>query len=108
MGEEQREEFAGEEIGRVRLPEDDELFGILLRKLGYGRFSVFCEDGKERTCSVRGSDRRDLWLNERDIVIVEPWPIQGDEKGYIVWNYKPAKAEWLKENGYIEELEDVL
>ncbi len=110
MGNDKKSEFAGEEIGRVKLPDqgEDQVFGVLLAKLGYGRFSVMCQDEKKRVCSVPGSKRRRMWLHEGDIVIVEPWPIQGDEKGYIVWNYRKAQAQWLKDNGYIEDLEKFL
>lgn len=100
--------YAGEELGRVRLPEDDELYGILLDKLGYGKYAVYCADGKERICSVPGSKQRGMWLDIDDIVLVEPWPVEGDEKGHIVWKYKKAKAQWLKNQGHLGDLEEFL
>jgi translation initiation factor 1A len=100
--------YAGEEIGRVRLPEDDEIFGILLRKLGYGKYEVYCADGNERICSVPGSKQRGMWLDVNDIVLVELWPVEGDEKGHIIWKYKKAAAQWLKNQGHVTELEEFL
>ncbi|MEM2956297.1 MAG: translation initiation factor eIF-1A [Candidatus Pacearchaeota archaeon] len=90
------------EIQRVRLPRGREVLGILEQRLGASRMMVKCFDGKTRTCRVPGRLKRKLWLREGDIVLVEPWEFQPDEKGDIVYKYNPTAAEWLKKKGFIK------
>ncbi len=97
-----------EEIGRVRTPEDEEVIGVVLQKMGHGRFKVYCTDGNERVCRIPGAKRRDMWVKRDDVVLVDPWDVQGDEKGDIVWQYSNAQQRWLEDNGHIDELTDFL
>ncbi len=92
-----------EPIGRVRLPRGKEVLGILEQRLGASRILIKCFDGKTRTCRVPGRFKRELWLREGDIVIVQPWEYQSDDKGDVIYKYKSkAQVEWLKRNGYIK------
>ncbi|MCJ7450253.1 MAG: translation initiation factor eIF-1A [Candidatus Nanohaloarchaeota archaeon QJJ-9] len=97
-----------EEIGRVRTPDDDEVLGVVLTKLGYGRFKVYCSDGNERTARIPGSKRRSMWVKADDVVLIEPWDIQGDEKGEIVFHYSNAQKDWLENKGFLDELKEFL
>lgn len=103
MGEE-----TGEEIGRVRTPEDEEVIGIVLQKMGHGRFKIYCADGNERIARIPGSKRRDMWVKRDDLVLLDPWDVQGDEKGDIVWRYSNAQQRWLEDNGFLDELKEFL
>ena len=66
---------------------------------------VECSDGKRRLCRVPGRLKRRLWIREGDYVIVEPWEVQGDERGDIIWKYKPVQVEILRKKGYLKWLE---
>jgi len=90
------------QVIRVKLPRGKEVLGVLEQRLGASRMMVKCFDGKTRTCRVPGRLKRKLWLREGDIVLVEPWEHQGDEKGDVIFKYNPTAADWLKRKGYIK------
>ncbi len=89
-------------LGRVRLPRGKEVLGVLEQRLGASRIMIKCFDGKSRVCRVPGRLKRKLWLREGDIVIVEPWEYQPDEKGDVIYKYHKSAVEWLKRKGYIK------
>ena len=91
-----------ETIGRVRLPRGKEVMGILEQRMGASRILIKCFDGKTRNCRVPGRLKRELWLREGDIVIVEPWEYQSDERGDVIYKYSKAAVQWLKKRGYIK------
>ncbi len=93
-----------EEIVRAKLPEGNQVLGIIEARLGYGRFNVICSDRKIRVCRVPGKLRRRLWLREGDYVIVQPWEIEGDKKGDIIYKYRKAEVAWLEKEGYLKDL----
>jgi Translation initiation factor 1 (IF-1) len=41
------------------------------------------------------------WINEGDVVLVEPWAWQ-DEKANIEWRYSEQDAEQLRTEGHIQ------
>lgn len=98
-----QEQQPGQEGFRVRLPRDKEIFGIVEQLYGGKRMNVRCADGKMRTCRIPGRLRR-IWVRPEDIVLVEPWSVESDSKGDIVWRYKGAEVDWLKNNGYLKNL----
>lgn len=93
--EEQEENF------RVKLPRKNEVIGIIEQRLGGNKMMVACLDGRKRNCRVPGRLKRALWLRPDDIVIVEPWELD-NERGDIIFKYKPSHIEWLRKNGYLE------
>jgi len=62
---------------------------------------VSCMDGKTRNCRVPGRKRRELWLREGDVIIVEPWEFDND-KGDILFKYSKAAIERLKKMGLLK------
>lgn len=94
-----------EDIMRVKLPGEKELFGILEQRLGGSRNRVRCLDGKTRICRIPGRLKRKLWCREGDLLLVEPWEYGGDEKGDIVFKYKPTQIDYLKKRGYLQNLD---
>ena len=94
----------GTDVVRVRMPRGREVFGIVEEMLGAGRFRISCGDGKLRVCRVSGKFKRRQWIRPGDVVLVEPWEVQGDEKGDVVWKYRRAEAEWLKRKGMLENI----
>lgn len=97
-----------EGVGRVRTPRGDQVIGIVIDELGHGRFRLYCTDGNTRTGRIPGSKRRKMWIKRDNVVLVEPWDIQGDEKGDIVWKYSNAQAKWLEDRGYLDEIKEYL
>src|SRR3989344_6434796 len=96
-----------EEEFRVKIPRGNETIGVLQQRLGASRMRVTCPDGKTRVCRIPGRLKRKMWLREGDFVLVEPWELGGDEKGDIIFKYKPTQVEWLKKKGYIKGIEDI-
>ncbi|USG99574.1 translation initiation factor eIF-1A [Thermococcus argininiproducens] len=85
----------GEEVIRVPLPKDNQVFGIVEQALGSGWMDVRCSDGKIRRCRIPGRFRRRMWIKIGDVVVVEPWEVQSDERGDIVYRYTRTQVDWL-------------
>ncbi len=68
------------EIARIRLPKKGEILGIAMQELGAGRIRV------------------------GDLVMIEPWIVQSDERADIVWRYTRTQSNWLKRKGYVKKL----
>jgi translation initiation factor 1A len=86
---------------RLRLPRNTEVLGLVMGLVGGSRMIVSCKDGKERNARIPGRLKNQIWVREGDIVIVEPWSIEGDKRGDIIWRYTPMQSKALREKGYI-------
>jgi len=103
-----REVLSDEElVARVRLPKGQEVIGILDQRLGGSRCDVRCLDGKTRNCRIPGRLKRRLWVRPGDVVLIEPWEFGGNERGDIVFKYRPPQVDWLRKNGHLNKLEDL-
>ena len=102
----EREEQIQEEIRRVKMPKGNQVMGMIDSRLGGSRLRVKCLDGNTRVCSVPGRLKRKLWLREGNIVLVEPWEYGGDEKGNIIFKYKPTQVSFLRKKGYLNKLDE--
>ncbi|MBU0907193.1 MAG: translation initiation factor IF-1A [Nanoarchaeota archaeon] len=91
---------------RVRLPRDRQLIGIVLERLGGKRMSIKATDGKIRNCRVPGRFSRKFWLRPGHFVMIEPWP-DDDDKGDIVYQYRPNEITQLKKKGLVNNLDRV-
>lgn len=80
---------------RVRLPREKEMFGIIEQRLGYNKMYVRCQDNRIRIGRVPGKYSRRLWIREGDLVLIQPWDIQSEKKGDIVYRYTAAQREWM-------------
>ncbi|HDD04954.1 MAG: translation initiation factor eIF-1A [Nanoarchaeota archaeon] len=89
-----------EEI-RVKLPEGEEVFGVVEQMLGCRKMYVKCSDGVRRLCRVPGRYARKIWVKPGDVVIVKPWEIQKD-RGDVIFKYTAAQIDWLKRKGYLK------
>ena len=94
------------EVLRVKLPRGNQILGVLEERVGGSRSKVRCLDGKTRICRIPGRLKRRLWVRAGDILLVEPWELGGNEKGDIIYKYRPNQAAWLKKKGYLSKLED--
>ncbi len=98
---------AEQQLIRVRLPQRTEVLGIVQQRLGGSRMRVSCLDGKERICRIPGRLRRELWVRENDVVIIEPWELGGEEKGDVVYKYRSkAEVAFLRKKGYLKSIEN--
>jgi translation initiation factor 1A len=88
---------------RVRLPRGKEVIGIIEQRYGGNKMLVRCLDGKERNCRVPGRLKRGLWLRPGDVVIIEPWDLDPDKKGDVLFKYRPNQIEWLRRKGLLKE-----
>ena len=95
------------DVSRVKLPRGKQSIGILDQRLGGSRMRIKCFDGKTRICRIPGRLKRKLWLREGDYVLVEPWELGGDNKGDVIFKYRPAQIASLKQKGYIKAVETV-
>ena len=90
-----------EEEVRVRLPKGNEVIGYVETSLGGLRFRVVCEDKKVRICRIPGRFKKKLYIKPEMVVLVQPWEIQGDERGDIIHKYRPVEVAWLRRHGYL-------
>lgn len=91
-----------EEEIRVKTPRGKEVLGVVEAMLGANKLKVRCQDGKIRTCRIPGRLRKRVWMREGDIVIIEPWTIQGDSSGDVVWRYTQTEASALRRKGVLK------
>jgi translation initiation factor 1A len=92
----------GNEEGRLRLPRDKEVLGVVEQIVGFDRLRVRCRDGHVRTCRIPGKMKKRNWVRAEDVVIVAPWEVEGDRKGDLVYRYTGTEVEWLKKKGLWE------
>ena len=85
---------------RLMVPHGNEVVGVVTKALGASKFLVLCSDNRERICAIPGRLRRNFWIKERDIVLVKPWVVQGDEKGDVVYRYSIMDKDSLKSHGF--------
>lgn len=48
----------------------DQMYARILRNLGGDRMVVFCNDGKQRLCLIRGGMRKRVWMRAGDVVLI--------------------------------------
>ncbi|MEM2918079.1 MAG: translation initiation factor eIF-1A [Candidatus Altiarchaeota archaeon] len=94
-----------EGVFRVRTPKKGEILGEVEQLLGDRRMLVKCVDGNTRLCRIPGKIRRRIWLKEGDIVLIEPWQVETNKKGDILWRYTYQQADWLRKKGFLKDLE---
>jgi len=96
-----------EEIIRVRLPRIGQMLGEVEQLLGDRRMLIRCTDGFTRLCRIPGKIRRRIWIKEGNIVLIEPWSVQENERGDILWRYTVQQGEWLERNGHLKGISEI-
>ncbi|MEA3378764.1 MAG: translation initiation factor eIF-1A [Nanoarchaeota archaeon] len=99
-----KKQVVPEQVFRVKVPRDKQSIGIVETRLGGSKMRVRCFDGKTRLCRIPGRLKRRLWVRAGNYVLVEPWEYGGDEKGDLLYKYRPNQVAWLKRKGYIKEV----
>ncbi|MEM4511317.1 MAG: hypothetical protein QXD25_00700 [Nanopusillaceae archaeon] len=87
---------------KILIPKGKQLIGIIEEVVGWAHARVRCFDGKVRICRVPKKLSGRVWLVKGAYVLVDPWEIEGDRKGDILYTYSPTEIEWLKKKGYIK------
>ncbi|OYT54877.1 MAG: translation initiation factor eIF-1A [Candidatus Altiarchaeales archaeon ex4484_2] len=95
-----------QQIIRVRVPRDNQFLGEVEQMLGNRRMLVRCTDGHTRLCRIPGKIRKRIWIKEGYIVLIEPWEVQSDERGDILWRYNKGQVSWLKRKGLLKKLDE--
>jgi len=100
------EEQAQEDLNRIKLPRGKEVLGICDQRVGGSRMQVRCMDGKNRNCRIPGRLKRKLWVREGDVLLIEPWDLSGDDKGDVIFKYRPIQVRFLKDKGLLKGLDE--
>jgi translation initiation factor 1A len=93
-----------EELLRTRLPKGNEVIGVVEISLGADKFRINCSDGKARICRIPGKFRKRIWISSGDVVLVQPWKLQSETRGDIIFRYTTTQVGWLKKTGYLRKL----
>ena len=106
MGKKRQPEMTREqmEISRIRMPRRGEAMCVIETMLGGDRVRARCDDGNERICRIPGRLRKRVWMRVGDLILVKPWPVQGDERGDVVYRYTRTQANWLMRKGKVDGL----
>lgn len=92
------------EIAKIRIPKNTEVLGVIEAMVGGDKLKVKCDDGNTRICRIPGKLRKRVWMKPGDLVLVEPWNVQSNERGDIAFRYTTTQANWLKRKGYVKHL----
>lgn len=49
---------------------EGQMFGRIIKVLGNCNLLVYCNDGRERICHIRGNMRKKVWMSVGDIVLI--------------------------------------
>ena len=98
----------GEYVVRVRMPKPykREILGVILEHFG-SKLQVKCLDGHTRICRIPGKIRYKLRVRAGDVVLVQKWTVQENEKGDYLYMYKRNQVSQLLRKGMITE-EDLM
>ncbi len=94
----------GEEFVRVRLPNprNREVLGIVAEDYGQ-KLLVKCIDGFTRVCRIPGKIRYKVYINPGDVVLVQRWTVQSNEKGDYLYRYTKTQVNQLVKKGFLKQ-----
>ena len=87
----------------LEFKEDSQVYGKVLKLLGDSRFTVLCDDTKERLCIARGKMKKRVWINLNDIVLVSLRDFEPD-KGDIIHKYNDVESKRLDKLGELNNI----
>lgn len=93
------------DLRRTVLPRGTQTIGICDQRVGGSRMRVRCLDGKTRICRIPGRLKRKLWVREGDVLLIEPWELSGDDRGDVIFKYKPIQTDFLRQKGFLKGIE---
>lgn len=86
------------QLKELKIPEEEEMFGRVIKMMGGENVLVKCTDGTTRRGRIRGKLKRRVWIRDNDIVIIAPWGFGDEDRGDILWRYTLSQVDWLKQN----------
>jgi translation initiation factor 1A len=92
------------EVSRIRLPRQGEVLGIAEMMVGGDKIRTKCDDGNMRLVRIPGRLRKRVWVREGDLILVEPWKVQTNERGDVIFRYTSTQANWLKRKGFMKSI----
>ncbi len=95
---------APEEFVRVRIPNprNREVLGLVVEDFGK-KLLVKCKDGFTRNCRIPGKIRYKVHINPGDIVLIQKWTVQENEKGDYLYRYTRTQVAQLIKRGFLKE-----
>jgi len=93
------------EVSRIRLPRQGEVLGIAEMMVGGDKIRTKCDDGNMRLVRIPGRLRKRIWVREGDLILVEPWKVQTNERGDVIFRYTSTQANWLKRKGFMKSID---
>lgn len=75
--------------------DDMQIYGVVEKPLGEGRFECICSDGVERQCHVRGKMYKRVFIQKNDTLLISLRE-EEPEKGDIIQKYFPNEIHALK------------
>ena len=80
-----------------------QVYGKVLKLLGDSRFTVMCDDGKERLCIARGKMKKRIWIQLNDIVLISLRDFE-PSKGDIIHKYNIDESKRLEKLGELGKI----
>ena len=88
-------------LKEIKLAEEGELYGRVIKLLGSDLVLVKCTDDITRRGRIRWILKRRIWFGDYDIVVIAPWDFKSDDRGDILWRYTVGQVEWLQSQGHL-------
>ena len=84
-------------------PKGNEDYGRVESAKGNGRFDIIQSNGNKLMGVIRGKDRKRMWINKDDIVLIGIWECQtNDDKCSILYKYEEHDISKLIEKKEID------
>jgi len=93
-----------DDVSRIRIPRQSEILGTVEMMVGGDKLRVKCDDGNLRICRIPGRLRKRVWIRTGDLVLIEPWSTQPDERGDVIFRYTATQANWLRRKGFVKSI----
>src|SRR3989338_1211594 len=88
------------EISRIKIPRQPEVLCVVEQMVGGDRIKAKCDDGNVRICRIPGKLRKRVWINPGDLILVDPWIVQSNIRGNVVFRYTSTQANWLRKKNF--------
>ncbi len=94
------------DVRQTPFPDDHQELARVLKMQGNGRVSARFEDGSERTCRIRGSMLKRVWIHVGDLVLASRRDGLSDDTRDIVYKYQAEEVDYLRRVGQKVDFDD--
>lgn len=86
-------------------PESDQLYARVLKREGGSppRVIVYCENGVEKNCTVRGKYKNRVFINPGDTIIITYDKSKSNNQGEVLHKFSQQDVDTLKKEGKIND-----